>query len=411
MKKVRLIIIVFIAILTLIIINLKSNNIIEYNKVPTLSISLKNITLDEINNNSKKIKYKDNNIKIEYDNKTLLNDNITIKGRGNSTWYWLKKPYQIKFDKEINLFNLGKAEKWVLLANYADETLIRNHMAFYLGKTIEMEHTNRGINVDLYIDGEYLGVYYLTPKIAINSASVNLKNDDGIVMELDNNYFFEDDNYYTSNSNDHFVVKDINDEKNLKKSTTNFINNINKLEECLNNEKWECINSIIDVDSFAKYYIITNLTKNGDAYRSSFYMYMDGKNDKIHAGPIWDFDLAFSSMMLNKNYFVKTDEEPKAINIHKGEMYNHSSQLIYKLLSFKEFQNIIKDIWNNKMKDTLNDTLLEVDRQYSIVKDSAENNMEKWNYPNTYKEYIDELKDIIKNLYERFDSKIKNENW
>ncbi|MBR4962726.1 MAG: CotH kinase family protein, partial [Muribaculaceae bacterium] len=57
-------------------------------------------------------------------------DNITevlaeIKGRGNSTWGMAKKPYRLKFDKKIKfLGNAAKEKNWVLLANYADKTLI-----------------------------------------------------------------------------------------------------------------------------------------------------------------------------------------------------------------------------------------------------------------------------------------------
>lgn len=382
---------------------------IKYDKVPILKIDLKNTTLEEINSNSKEIKYDDNNLKVDYNGKILVDKNITIKGRGNTTWTWKKKPYQIKFDEEVDLFNLGKAEKWVLLANYADETLIRNHIAFYLGKTMGMKYTNHGINIDLYVDGKYQGVYYLTPKIAINEASVNLKNNDGIIMELDENYFIDDD-CYISNSDDRYILKDIKNDKYLKQATTSFMNKINGLEKSFENKNWKVITKNIDIDSFAKYYIITNLTRNGDAYRSSFYMYMDGVNDTIHAGPIWDFDLAFSNMLLKKHNF-KEVENNNMINNDSIIIYDKQTQIIYKLLEFKEFQIIIRDIWNKQVKDVLNGVLNEVDRQYDIVKSSAEKNIERWNYVNTYSEYIGDLKEAIVQIFEAFDEKVKSEKF
>ena len=49
---------------------------------------------------------------------------LTIKGRGNSTWSMPKKPYKLKFKDKISLFNLTEAKDWVLLANYQDPTFL-----------------------------------------------------------------------------------------------------------------------------------------------------------------------------------------------------------------------------------------------------------------------------------------------
>ena len=65
-----------------------------------------------------------------------------IRGRGNSTWGMPKKPYRIKFDSKTNFLNLpAKAKSWVLLANYADKTLMRNAIAFEISEYIGMEYT------------------------------------------------------------------------------------------------------------------------------------------------------------------------------------------------------------------------------------------------------------------------------
>ena len=49
-----------------------------------------------------------------------------IRGRGNSTWTFDKKPYAMKFEESVNLFGMGKNKHWVLLANRLDTTLMRN---------------------------------------------------------------------------------------------------------------------------------------------------------------------------------------------------------------------------------------------------------------------------------------------
>ena len=90
-------------------------------------------------------------------------DLTQIKGRGNSTWNLSKKPYQIKLDKKTDLLQTGdadnKAKTWVLLANYADVSALRNTLALNLGAEMGMEYYMENRPVELYYDGEYRGVY------------------------------------------------------------------------------------------------------------------------------------------------------------------------------------------------------------------------------------------------------------
>ena len=100
------------------------------------------------------------NIRV-YENGVLTLDKALkqIKGRGNSTWYHLKKPYNIKFDKKTGLLGMDKAKKWTLLANYLDLTLLHNACGFELGEDFGLPYTSQYRWVDLYINGDYLGNY------------------------------------------------------------------------------------------------------------------------------------------------------------------------------------------------------------------------------------------------------------
>jgi hypothetical protein len=74
-----------------------------------------------------------------------------IRGRGNVTWGYPKKPYRLKFDKKISMFGLGEAKSWVLLANYRDPTLIMNTVAFELGHKLGFPYTNHAHHVELFV--------------------------------------------------------------------------------------------------------------------------------------------------------------------------------------------------------------------------------------------------------------------
>ena len=52
-----------------------------------------------------------------------------VRGRGNTTWTWPKKPYLVKLDQKASLFGMPKHKRWILLANFLDRTMMRNIIA------------------------------------------------------------------------------------------------------------------------------------------------------------------------------------------------------------------------------------------------------------------------------------------
>ena len=121
-------------------------------RLPRINIDLNEVELGEIKEGSKEEKYKNNQLSI-YDNGAIDKyENIEIKGRGNSTWEYSKKPYQISFNKKVDLLKLGKAKKWLLLASRADHTFLRNDIVFRLAEMLELNYNHRGEFVELYFD-------------------------------------------------------------------------------------------------------------------------------------------------------------------------------------------------------------------------------------------------------------------
>ena len=415
-KKIKIIVGVISALFILLIIigniliitSFKSNKTID--KIPVIEISLNGINQEEINSNSKNIKYKDNQFILSNNNRILHKDIITIKGRGHNTWNWPKRPYQISFENDVNLLDLGKSKKYVLLANYADPSLLRNHIAFYIADLLDMKYSMLGKSIGLYIDDEYQGIYYMTNKVDINKGSVDLKDDYGLLVELDNvNYISED--YMTSDYlKDNIVFKECKKDENMDKAKDNFKYKYNEFEKYLIEGNWDKLSEYIDVDSFAKYYIVQSISTNGDGFRTSFYMYQDGLNSKISAGPVWDFDMGFENNM----EAVHNYEKDKVVkNIEKNNdnkniiVYDKESELFNKLLEYKEFKVLLNDIWNKYLDNKLDLIIKEIDNNYELLKDDAKRNNEKWNYSKYYSDYVDSLKSIVKKDYNKVESDIK----
>ena len=109
-----------------------------------------------------------------------------IRGRGNSSWlYYKKKPYKFKLDQKSKLLGLEKAKNWNLLSNYRDVTDMMNVLAFETARWMGLPNTNHSRFVEVFLNGDYVGVYQLTEKIEIHENRVNIDEVEGVLMSFD----------------------------------------------------------------------------------------------------------------------------------------------------------------------------------------------------------------------------------
>lgn len=361
--------------------NVQEVNVLKSN-LPSVSIDLNNTTLNEIHKD-KNIKYGGNSVYIadanEQDssyNFSSVND-VEIKGRGNTTWGGHdKKPYQIKFKSKTSVLGMGEAKKWVLLANSFDASLLKNNIGFTLAEKLGLE-TSEFRYVDLWIDGEYLGNYMICEKVEIGKKRLNLTDPKGILVELDNAYYADEDVYGSTNSGKYFTLKesvadDVDSSNSIAKGAFNdFIKCINDFENKLFNKKlkWSDLEKYIDVDDFVNYYILNEYISDVDGLYSSVYFYKDGDNDKIHIGPVWDFDSAFGGRTAG----LATDGLG---TLQVG--YAASLNYYQYLFSYSEFTEKVTNRWSSISTEfkTINEY---IDAQYAFLSNSADMNYSRWN--------------------------------
>lgn len=213
-----------------------------------------------------------------------------IKGRGNTTWSYPKKPYALKLDEKASLLGMPSDKRWDLLANYIDRTEIRNSVAFDIaGRTKSLGWTPRSKFVELYLNDVHIGLYALTEHIKISKDRVNIKN--GYLLELDTQY--DEINKFKSDILSLPVQIKEPDEEDLTAEQFEYVRNFfNKAEGILASgsrpgDGWR---ELIDMDSFIDYWIAVELTQLGEAvHPKSVYMYLE-EGGKLKAGPVWDFD-------------------------------------------------------------------------------------------------------------------------
>lgn len=384
-------------------------------KLPRIDIELNGVSLEEIKGGSKETKYEGNELALDNGGQIIRFDNVEVKGRGNSTWEQSKpkRPYQIKFTSKVDLLGLGKAKKWVLLANYAEHSYLRSDIAFKLAEMLEIDFNHRGEYVELYFDGEYEGLYYLIQKIEITKSSVDLNEDDGVLFELDNAHLnIEDEEYYKSYLGNYLVFKDMKskDEGKKKKAVNGFLSDFNMLEIAAKKEDFKTVSEIIDVESFAKYYLMSEFTVNPDAYTTSFYLYRDGENDTIHAGPVWDFDLALA----NRKWAWEVDGRfysPTETMIRRREAFGEDgltenkyiSKLMYYLMEMPEFREEVESVFRDKMMGRAEELLKTMQNKKNEIRRAVFKNNKKWGVEDSEEEY-EYLLDWVKKRYEYFES-------
>ena len=97
----------------------------------------------------------------------------TVRGRGNTSWKWPKKPCRIDFPDRTSLLGMPAARHWVLLANYPDRTLMRNLVAMKVSSMTSLAWTPRCVPVELVMNGKHEGSYLLMEKVEVDRNRVN----------------------------------------------------------------------------------------------------------------------------------------------------------------------------------------------------------------------------------------------
>lgn len=298
----------------------------EESALPVLSITLGDgVTVLDID----KTRYLPASMSLTGSNIALDSQPLSIKGRGNSSWTFPKKPYTFKLDIETDLLGMGSAKKWNLLANYWDKTLIRNYLTLNLAAGMSLAYTPECEFVDLYINGVCKGNYLLTEKIELGKERIDESG--GVLFELEQSYRHEGncDNCFQTQSGAHILLKepeetDIStaDYLALHEESRVFLN---ELDASLR-KGFDEYSKYIDLDSFVNWYILNETVKNYDSmFVTSCYCYR-GEDGKMYMGPVWDYDTCYG------NQAAATCGEPEGFHVDQAPWY----QLLLQSPEFKE---------------------------------------------------------------------------
>ncbi len=310
-----------------------------------------------------------------------------IRGRGNTTWlYYPKKPYRIKFDKKTALFGLPAAKSWALLAEYQDPTLLMNATAFKLGDIFNIPYNHSFIYVELYLNGEYKGIYGLTEHNQVGEGRVDIDEDAGWFVELDS-YYDEEPKFRTTNYDLPVMIKSPEVEPLLINNPAyDFVRqDLNELCDAMASAGFpeNGYRNLIDMNTFVDFLMINEIVGNGELlYPKSTYSYKE-KNKKISMGPLWDFSFAYTD--------VFSGFEVPYFSSYSFRLSRAWHRFFNRFFEDPIFLVTYKERWNEKYDEIVAVSEF-IDNTGTALNGSVVQNFSLWNPSNNYMQQITDMK-------------------
>lgn len=233
-----------------------------------------------------------------------------LQGRGNYTWTEFdKKPYSLTLPEEASLLEMGAATRWVLLANAADASQIRNKLVYDFATNIGLAFSPESRWVEIYLNGDYAGLYLLCERNEIHPERVNVDENGSFLVsaELESRLKKQGYSYLTTPSGQ---TMRLHSPENVEQEQLQGFQEVLRAvegaifsDDGIDPDSGKPLEELIDLDSWAKKYLIEEIFGNIDACLISQYYYYDTDTHKMFAGPVWDYDVSLGS---NVNWDIES---------------------------------------------------------------------------------------------------------
>jgi hypothetical protein len=304
---------------------------------------------------------------------------LEIKGRGNYSWTGFnKKPYRIKLSDKQALLGMKKNKHFTLLAHADDakdkKGYMRNAVGFEFSKMIGLAWTPEAKPLELVMNGDYIGLYFLTEHIRVDKDRVNIVEQEdeetdaqkitgGWLVEIDN---YEDDPHITIAEGGKYTmwVTYKTPEVLSYQQETYLTQQIQLIDNLVYGDKnsdqlWQ----YLDMDALARFYIVQELTDNYESFHGSCYLYKDmGDDQKWKFGPVWDFGSAFN--------------RDKSQYIFQGDVWHN--HWIPEICKFPAFMQHVKTVWKEFYATQFNSIFTFTSNQLTLLKTAASVDAQRW---------------------------------
>lgn len=329
---------------------------------------------------------------------------IGIEIRGSSSQQFPKKQYGFETrnangidDINVSLLGMPKESDWILSANYSDKTLMRNVLTYQLSREMG-QYAVRTRYCELLINDEYRGVYVLQEKIKRDKNRVNVEKlslSDISLPNLSGGYIFSIDKvkgseviFHSKIPGSRIVFQFVYPKNAVDIAPEQFVyiqNYMNLFEQALYGSDYKNpvtgFRNYIEEKSFMQYFILNELSKNVDGFRISSY-YHKARNEKVVAGPVWDFDIAWG----NANYYGGNSTSGYAYSFPIPPSDFQAPFWWSRLLSDVQWKQDLICTYNNLRLTTLSREHINslIDSMANDLQSAQERNFIRWNIIGKY---------------------------
>ena len=357
------------------------------NDLPVVSINTGGVAVDSKN-------YVDMTLTLTGVAEPLLDVGGEIRLRGNSTYSYEKKPYRIRLYQKHSLMGLEKAKSWVLLADYLDPSTLHNYAALTLaGSSDNFDFVPTPHKVNLYVNGEYAGVYTLCEQVQEQAGRLDLEFEIKRSMkDLEDYNFLICMNYnapekpgaeegvtyfYLPNCQRYFELEYPTLED--FPSRSEFDRFMNALQEymwdvvdaCMTSDRGFLVQNV-DVDTLIDFFIVDQIMGERDHHWKSVFMYYRGAEGdaKLHFGPPWDYDFCM---------FTEWTSSPNE-EFDLSNKFNPAEASVFfrPLLYSPYFSRKVEARYREHFSDALGELIGEVEAQAAAMSDSLQANQDRW---------------------------------
>ncbi len=301
-----------------------------------------------------------------------------IETRGNSTWSSAKKPYNLDLSEDTDLLGMGAAKRWILLANAQDETQLHNKIVYEAAREVGLAYSPESRWVDLYLNGNYAGLYLLCERNEVHAQRVDLDPDTSFLVskERKSRLDMAGKPYVYTAGEVVLRIRYSSMEEDALLAILQSAENAILSPDGIDPNTGKHLEELLDLDSWVKKYLIEEVFGNIDGDKLSQYFYYDGTDGKLYAGPVWDYDRSMG------NPLVIQQECPNQFFANRPGILE--SPWYHALCGKEVFWQQAAKVYEETFLPVLRELLAGGIREYQeFIADAAQMNAVRWNAWNT----------------------------
>ena len=353
-----------------------SVQIVKSANVSTMYISTSTGTMQEVYNKKKHKEQISMVLYNEYGEIDCVCNDVMIKGHGSTSWTQDKKPFKLIFLDSISLLGLDDSTEFILQANAYDPSNLKNVIVMEFVKKLGNLLMSDYRFVDVYLNGEYNGLYVL-----VQSVEDTLKTK----VDLEDLYLAVSDSTFSKKeeSKPYFKIEEmISGEVKLPKTIeAQDLNRVeayfNQIDVLVKKDNIENIWNYLDLETWVYKYLIDEIFENVDSGIRSNYFYWSNAEDNpmIYAGPIWDYDhsMGFKGSAVDDPQILFAAQKQRSVNrriMWYGYLYEN--QTFYNSI-VQRYRDEVRSILDRLVKN-------EINKWNSMISAASHNNSIRWGY-------------------------------